>query len=156
MATLTVKKPTPVELATVWEAFPRLQRLAVEPHLETLLHNLKVLDLLANKARTGEEVAAQNWVGESDLISWFWNSEVANGPKSIMRSNLLKRLGEKQADELDVVTPVSDLIDTSQDVVDELIHDRLCVLKNEQLSFGHDLYGDWSRQRLPALLKTGE
>ena len=153
-ATLTVKQPTPVELATVWEAFPRLQRLALEPQLQTLLLNPKVLDLLANKARTGEEVAAQNWVGESDLISWFWNSEVANGPKAIMRSNLLKRLGEKQADELDVVTPVSDLIDTSQDVVDELIHDRLCVLKNEQLSFGHDLYGDWSRQRI--LLSKGD
>jgi hypothetical protein len=147
-ATLIVKQPTPVELATVWETFPRLQRLAVEPQLQTLLLNPKVLDLLANKVRTGEEVTAQNWVGESDLINWFWNSEVANGPRAIMRSNLLKRLGEKQADQLDVLTPVSDLIDASQDVVDELILDRLCILKNEQLSFGHDLYGDWSRQRI--------
>jgi hypothetical protein len=146
-ATATVEEPKLDDLAPVWDAFPRLRRLTVEPQLQTLLLKPKVLDLLATKARTGDEVSTQNWVGESDLISWFWNSEVANGPTAIVRSNFLKRLGEKQADELDVVTPVDDFTSLEQGVVDDLIHDRICTLNHEQLSFGHDLYGDWARQR---------
>jgi hypothetical protein len=153
-ATLSVTEPTLDDLTPVWEVFPRLRRLAVEPQLQTLLLKPKVLDLLANKVRTGGEVNTRNWVGESDLINWFWNSEVANGPQATVRSNFLKRLGEKQADELDVVTPVDELINMGHAVVDDLIHDRLCVLNDEKLSFGHDLYGDWARQR--TLLGKGD
>jgi len=152
--TLNVKEPQFIELKPVWTAFPRLQRLAIEPQLESLLLKPKVLDLLANKVRAGEDVPTQSWVGESDLIDWFWNAEVARGPKATLRSNFLQSLGEKQADDLDVVTAVRDVIEVSQGVVDEVIHDRLCVLNHEQLSFAHELYGDWSRQRI--LLGKGD
>jgi hypothetical protein len=115
---------------------------------QSLLLKPKVLDLLATKLSVGGTVDTRTWVGESNLIEWFWETEVCKQPNTRMRAGFLKSLGEKQADNLEVETPtdVFSISDLAQ--LDSLISDRFCQEREERLSFCHDLYGDWARQRI--------
>lgn len=57
-------------------------------------------------------------------------------------------MGEKQADNLEAETPTDAFSISDLAQVDGLIRDRLCQEREERLSFCHDLYGDWARQRV--------
>ncbi|MBE9053451.1 hypothetical protein IQ243_24190 [Nostocales cyanobacterium LEGE 11386] len=145
---LQVGAPSINDFEPVWETFPALKRLNFQPQLQSLLFKPKVLDLLATKLSTGGSVDTTQWVGESNLIEWFWETEVCKQPNARMRAGLLKSLGEKQADNLEseTATDAFSISDLAQ--VDSLIRDRLCQEREERLSFCHDLYGDWARQRV--------
>lgn len=143
-----VKEPSIDDLDPVWKTFPALGRLRYQPQLQSLLLKPKVLDLLATKLSIGDSVDTTQWVGESNLIEWFWETEVSKQTNARVRAAFLKALGEKQADNLESETPtdtfsISDLVS-----LDSLIGDRLCREREERLSFYHDLYGDWARQRV--------
>jgi hypothetical protein len=142
-----VKEPTAEELSPVWNAFPTLQHLALHPNLQTLLLKPKVLDLLAFKLALGGAVETREWVGESDLIQWFWDTEITKSPHGAMRSLFLMSLGEKQADDLHAETPLDTFALADLPPLDGLRQDRICKQHEERLSFSHDLYGDWARQR---------
>lgn len=146
--TIQVNEPSINELKPVWETFPALRHLKFQLQLQSLLLKPKVLDLLATKLSSGGTVNTRVWVGESNLIEWFWETEVCKQPNTRMRAGFLKSLGEKQADNLEVETPtdVFSISDLAQ--LDSLISDRLCQEREERLSFCHDLYGDWARQRI--------
>ncbi|MBV6626989.1 MAG: hypothetical protein KI793_29310 [Rivularia sp. (in: Bacteria)] len=145
---IPVKEPSINDLEPVWETFPALLRLRLQPQLRSLLLKPKVLDLLATKLSTGGSVDTQAWVGESNLIEWFWETEVRKQPNSNLRASILKSLGEKQADNLEPETPIENFSHTEQTQLDCLINERLCQQCEERLSFYHDLYSDWSRQRV--------
>lgn len=143
---LDVRDLDPTELDAVWDAFPALRRLTLQPHLRPLLLKPKILDLLATRLAVGGTVDTSRWVGESDLVAWFWESEVRR-PPATTRARLLMRLGEAQADTLQARTPVDAFGDLDLTALDELQSERLCEVREERVSFGHDLYGDWARQR---------
>ncbi len=145
---IQVKEPSINDLDPVWKTFPALGRLRYQPQLQSLLLKPKVLDLLATKLSFGGSVDTTRWVGESNLIEWFWETEVSKQTNARVRAAFLKALGEKQADNLESETPtdtfsISDLVS-----LDSLIGDRFCQEREERLSFYHDLYGDWARQRV--------
>ena len=145
---IQVKEPSINDLDPVWKTFPALGRLRYQPQLQSLLLKPKVLDLLATKLSIGDSVDTTQWVGESNLIEWFWETEVSKQTNARVRAAFLKALGEKQADNLESETPtdtfsISDLVG-----LDSLIGDRFCREREERLSFYHDLYGDWARQRI--------
>jgi energy-coupling factor transporter ATP-binding protein EcfA2 len=145
---IPIKEPSIDDLDPVWKTFPALGRLRYQPQLQSLLLKPKVLDLLATKLSLGGSVDTTQWVGESNLIEWFWETEVSKQTNARVRAAFLKALGEKQADNLESETPtdtfsISDLVG-----LDSLIGDRLCREREERLSFYHDLYGDWARQRV--------
>jgi hypothetical protein len=142
-----VKEPNAEKLSPVWNAFPTLQHLALHPNLQTLLLKPKVLDLLASKLSIGGAVDTREWVGESDLIQWFWDTEITKSPHGAMRSLFLMSLGEKQADDLHAETPLDTFALADLTPLDGLRQDRICKQYEERLSFSHDLYGDWARQR---------
>jgi hypothetical protein len=142
-----VTEPNAEDLSPVWNAFPTLQHLALRPNLQTLLLKPKVLDLLAFKLLTGGAVDTREWVGESDLIQWFWDTEITKSPHSAMRSLFLMSLGEKQADDLHAETPLDTFALADLTPLDGLRQDHICKQHEERLSFSHDLYGDWARQR---------
>jgi hypothetical protein len=136
-------QPSPDELDPVWDAHPGLRLLSFRPELRTLLLKPKVLDLMARNESRRPDVTV--WVGESDLVEWFWHEEVDVGARGIARGEALKRLAERQADELETETPLS-AIDTTG--LDELRQDELVRVAHERVSFAHDLYGDWARERV--------
>jgi hypothetical protein len=143
-----IKEPKLRDLDLVWQAFPSLSHLSRQLQLRSLLLKPKVLDLLATKLVLGGSVSTKNWVGESDLIEWFWETDVFKSPGAAMRSNFVKRLSEMQADELQSETPVDAFSTSDQEPLDGLLSDRICTLQEERLAFSHDLYGDWARQRI--------
>ena len=145
---ISVQEPSVDDLAPVWQTFPALMPLRLQRHLQSLLLKPKVLDLLAIKISNGNSIDTTQWVGETNLIDWFWETEVSKPPNGIVRAGFLKALGERQADNLESETPtdtfaISDLLE-----LDNLINERFCQEREERLSFCHDLYGDWARQRI--------
>ncbi|HEY8269860.1 MAG TPA: hypothetical protein VIG33_03165 [Pseudobdellovibrionaceae bacterium] len=148
--------PKKEELEEVWKAFPNLQTIKLQRELSTLLDNLKILDLLASKSATpGALDPAKSWVGESDIIDWFWERFVltqAEGPK---RSRFMQILAEKIADAMDDEIAEVEFEGSDLDPVDSLLADGLCVRSSSNLGFAHDLYGDWARQRLIVSKKNG-
>jgi len=138
----------PDDLDPVWREFPALRPLSLRPHLRDLLAKPKILDLLATRVLLGAPIDAQQWVGESDVVAWFWEEVVRTHPKAELRARFLQLLGERQADSLESETPRSSFRVEDLSPVDGLVHDRLCDVHDERLSFCHDLYGDWARQRI--------
>jgi hypothetical protein len=146
--TIEIKEPNDGDLDPVWGAFPALRRLKSQPQLRSLLFKPKVLDLLATKLSLIGSVATTDWVGESDLIEWFWEVEVRKQPNATERARFLKLLGGRQADNLESETPDDEFSVSDLKQVDSLEQDRLCGRHEERLYFYHDLYGDWARQRI--------
>jgi len=146
--TVGVREPTYEELDPVWETFPALRPLSLQPHLKILLFKPKILDLIATRLSTGESVDTTEWVGESDLIEWFWETDVVKPPEGLKRGRFLKLLAQKQADDLSFETALGDFSMSELGPVQNLVQDRICAQHEDRLSFHHDLYGDWARQRV--------
>jgi len=137
----------PDDVSAVYEAFPALQRLALQPQLRSLLLKPKILDLLATKS-SDTSIDTSRWVGESDVIEWFWETGVEESHGGQMRAGFLMKLGAKQADELRSETSADAFSVPDRVVLDGLVGDRICKLHEQRVSFYHDLYGDWARQRM--------
>lgn len=135
------------DIKAVWEEFPSLRRLTLTPHLGPLLRLPKVLDLLATNVRSGTEVNTSQWVGESDLIRWFWQEKVEDTKSAAQRSACLQDLALFQADRGEHRISITDLSDWAR-VIDQLVEDRLCHFADGRVGFQHDLFADWARQRV--------
>jgi hypothetical protein len=150
---VVVRELDPTELEPVLNDFPQLRHLLLQRHLKPLLLNPKTLDVLASGIVRQAPLDVARWVGESDLIKWFWETRVSRPPNGPQRSAFLQILGERQADELQPETSMSRLQDIDLDPLDSLVHDGLCSIGDERLRFTHDMYGDWARERV--LLSQG-
>ena len=131
------------DLKPIWIAFPNTARLHLQPKLEPLLRNLKMLDLVATRAPLVAPDSAA-WVGESSLIKWFWTEWVG----SPARAALVKSIAERQADALRSEVSEGDFGVADLDPLDGLVADRICHRADESVGFEHDLFGDWARQRI--------
>jgi len=135
-------------LNSVFETFPQLNRLKFKPHLRTLLFKPKILDILATQLSVGRNIDTSKWVGESDLIEWFWESEIRKQPKATIRDRFVQLLGEKQADNLESGIPIIEFSSSDLNPVDSLEKEQILEVKEERLYFYHDIYGDWARQKI--------
>lgn len=137
--------PEFASLRSVWEAFPALRTLAVRPHLKQVMRNLKVLDLLASAIKTGRDLDARSWVGESELIKWYWQQVVRRGENGARRAVLLQKLAAESADSGRFEIPEADftagdlaLVGSSSDMLGTDSGRRMVF-------FAHDLIADWAR-----------
>lgn len=144
---VSVDHPETKQLAAVWEAFTPLQRLLSEKHLHHVLLNPRILDLFAANIAAGKVPDVVDWVGESDLIEWFWAAEVNKGSYGPARSLLLQKLGEEQADTMQYETALRRFSGDDLRILEALRKDGICKYEYEKIAFDHDLFGDWSRQR---------
>ena len=142
-----VDYPTFEMLSPVWEAFPALRTLAVRPHLSQVMRNMKVIDLLAAASAAGKSPHGGSWVGESQMIAWYWQHVVRGGSTGSQRDVLLQKLAIEHGDH-----------DRFETLETELSSDELAVLGDSSLllqtdadrgtvSFVHDLIADWARFR---------
>jgi hypothetical protein len=136
------------DLNSVWETFPTLRPISLQPQLKSLLLKPKILDLLATNISIIETADTTRWVGESHLIEWFWETEVCKPPNAVPRTRFFMKLGEIQGDRLESETPIDESSLSDLSYADDLIRDRLCKMHEGRLSFYHDLFGDWARQRI--------
>jgi hypothetical protein len=136
------------ELAGISSRIPALRHLVSQHHLRELLIKPKVLDLIAHYFETGGQVDASSFVGESQLIAWWWQAEVQVGSKAHARAAALSEIAQRQADQMRVSIALDELSPAARDLVDELAHSRLLVVSGNRVNFAHNLYGDWARQQV--------
>lgn len=145
---LDIKNPTNEELDPVWQKYPSLKNLSLQPHLRQFVFKPKVLDLIAKRISTVGNVDLQSWVGESSLISWYWKEEIDAKPDGLRRGAILKKIAEKLADNLVIELPALDFTSDELSLIEKLITERLIKNRNGRISFEHDLVADWIRQRI--------
>ena len=132
-------------LASVWEAFPALHSLAIRPHLNQIMRNLKVLDLLASAIKTGCELDVRTYIGESELISWYWQQVVRGVRDGVRRDVLLRKLACNNADTGLFEIPEADLLPEELTLIEGLSDMLGTDAKRGMVSFVHDLIADWAR-----------
>ena len=152
--TCTLDNPTLQELAPLSEQFPQLHKLLQRVDLRRLLFLPKILDLLACSLQTASLPETRQWTGESDLIEWFWQAEIAGKEHGAMRERFLCQLAEQQALQLTQEISQREFATADLAILDTLEIERICYRKNGRIGFSHDLIADWSRQRL-LLSETG-
>lgn len=139
-------QPDKEELSPVWERYPSLQSLFLQDRLRPVLCKPIMLNALAMNAAELQENIAKSWLGESDVIDWFWGNVVRRREPEAIRSEMLMVLGQKQADRLEQDVPEYELPNLEH--LSELKKDGLCISRpNDRVTFYHDIYGDWARLR---------
>ena len=146
--TETVDFPASEQLKPVWEAFPNLRALSYRRELSLVLRNVQLLNVVASNAPHAGSISTGKWVGESHLIRWFWSDVVGIGPSGHARSQLLQKLGRNEADGPSARTALSGLSSAEAVVLRELESMRICRVRDDRISFAHDLFGDWARLRI--------
>jgi hypothetical protein len=146
--TFNVINPSAEKLEPVWQRYPTLRSLSLHLHLRQFVLKAKVLDLMARRISAGGTVDLQGWVGESNLISWYWGEEIEAKPNGLRRGVILKKIAEKLADNLTIETPATAFSTDELSIIQELIRDRILKTRKDRISFEHDLVADWTRQRI--------
>lgn len=136
------------ELSTLITDFPALKSLFFQDRLIPILRQPKILDLLARNTRVGKLPNFRAWAGESDVIDWIWKAEIDGKKPAVPRQRLMWQLAEELAQRLSVDAPLDVLGDVADVALDNLEADWICQSKDGRVSFSHDLWGDWARQRL--------
>ena len=134
------------DLPAIREEFPELSRVLLRANVQKLFRNLKVLDVVASQTRLRSEQTIA-WVGETDVLRWYWEEHVAGGAEGPGRSRFLQRLAEIEAADLARRVPVSRLDAEECRVLIALLDNHICTKDEEQVGFDHDLFADWARQR---------
>ena len=145
---LPVSRPSPSELEPVWKQFPALHMLAAKAHLAAIVTLPRILDLLVSRLSQGDVLNADDWVGESSLISWYWESEVRARDDGTERSAFLQQFAVQLADEGLTDTSLLNLPPGKTGLLRGLVDDRILIEREERVSFYHDSIGDWARQTM--------
>lgn len=131
------------EIKKIVNKFPHIRGILKHPHLKSLLLRPKIIDLLATYGTPD----TSTWVGESDLIKWFWLSEVTNQKNGIAKSSFLQNIAERQADNWQSTVSISEISPSDLVLYDDLKKHGICTSNQNRIQFSHDLYGDWTRQQ---------
>lgn len=145
--TRTLELPDADDLAPVWKEFPALRAVCQRQDLKAVVCKPKILDVLARQIAEGKTLDAARWLGESDLIAWFWENEIRKTPQGLTRMRFTQQLAERQGELVSHEVPSDGFGDHELSVVESLIADRICVRREDRVAFAHDIYGDWGRQR---------
>ena len=148
----TIDNPKDEVLNPVWVKFPALKNLSLHLHLRTFLFKPKVLDLFARRVKEGESfdaaLSSDTTIGESHLISWYWECEIEHQKNGLQYSKLLKRISANLADNLTHDIPSSDFSTDELAVIQELHLIRILRVSKDRISFEHDIIADWARLRI--------
>lgn len=143
---LTIDSPTRDALKPITESFPGLASVFAKKHLQSLVFRPKVIALLVANLRRGYPPDVRNWVGESDVIKWLWENEIEQSNPA--RSQVARKLATCIADLHRSAVSVDEFDASETQVLTGLQQHGICRFRNEQVSFAHDLYGDWARLRV--------
>ena len=127
------------------EAFPTIAKMLLRPHLAGVFSNLKMLDLVVSNA--SEAIQNTPWVGETDILEWYWTQHIQKGSDGTARSRFLQKLACTEAERFLTAVPVGDFDNSECQLSQGLIADQVIFNRDERFGFEHDLFGDWSRAR---------
>ena len=135
------------EVLAVARGIRSLAPILLREELRPLTAMPKVLDLLARAATEASLPDVERWVGESNLIRWFWERYLRGSGRDPRHTNLLQRLGRLQADSRCFATPTVELPGAEAGLIPELERLGVIVERDEGVHFAHDIYADYARQR---------
>lgn len=153
----TIENPKWDSLKHVWNNYPELKNLSLHLHLQGTLLKPKILDVFANEIdRSGtlnteyfDSISAQKiQIGESHLISWFWDIEIRNQENGLQKDRILKWVAKKMADDLTDSINISEIDISYLPVIESLVNNKILKRRDEKISFTHDSIADWTRQRI--------
>ncbi len=127
------------------ESYPQLQHMLSRPQIGRLFDNLKILDLVASNV--SNLPLSEAWVGETDILDWYWKEVVNRGAKGQGRSRFLMKLACIEADRFLSEVPSMDFESSECEFVSALIADDVIFEQHDRFGFTHDLLGDWARSR---------
>ena len=127
------------------EAFPTISQMLLRPHLGSVFSNLKILDLVLSNA--GEGTQTTSWIGETDILEWYWTQHIQNGLDGTARSRFMQKLACVEANDFLAAVPIGDFDNSECQLSQELIADQVIWNRDERFGFEHDLFGDWARTR---------
>ncbi len=126
--------------------FKNLEPLLQRPRLRPLITRPRYLDSLVLHFQPGS--LQHDWVGESDLLNWFWRAEIETPPYGSAQSEVAKKLATAIGDALRVDIAADEFSASEHEHLEVLIHNNICRKRNERVGFTHDRVGDWARQRV--------
>lgn len=132
-------------LESVVKSFPTMARVLQRPTLSRLFKNLKILDLVLSNAN--HTTNASSWVGESDILEWYWSQQIQVGSDRVARSRIAQKLGCIEADNFLTEIPIDEFSTEECKLASGLEEDRVIWIREERFGFEHDLLGDWARTR---------
>jgi len=127
------------------EAFPTISQMLLRPHLASVFSNLKMLDLVLSNAGKGTQTTS--WVGETDILEWYWTQHIQNGLDGTARSRFMQKLACAEANDFLAAVPVGTFDNSECQLSQDLIADQIIWNRDERFGFEHDLLGDWARTR---------
>lgn len=127
------------------EAFPTIAQMLLRPHLASVFSNLKMLDLVLSNSC--ESTQNMTWVGETDILEWYWTQHIQNRSDGSARSHFMQKLACAEANGFLEAVPVGDFDNSECKLSQVLIADMVIWNRDERFGFEHDLFGDWARAR---------
>ncbi len=138
---LTVESPSHQEYTEVYQAFPQLGALSIQKNLNTILRRPKIVDVIVKGLLANTSINLPDWLGEASIADWHWRTQVATGNNQIIRGQAMMHIAEMQADSILPDIGLSEAPIGS----DELLSCDLLIVRDNRISFQHDLFGDWTR-----------
>ncbi|TKC98018.1 hypothetical protein E8A74_42905, partial [Polyangium fumosum] len=124
-----------------------LSPLLLRRDLVPIVSKIKILDVVARVAMEIGPPDVAGWVGESDLVTWFWEQYVCALGRDERHGHLLKWIAAKMGDDWLFAVPTSDLDPVQLEAVESLLKIGLVLKADEVVRFSHDIYAEYARQR---------
>lgn len=126
-------------------AFPNISQMLLRRQLASVFSNLKMLDLVLTNA--AEDTESNAWVGETDILEWYWTQHIQGGADGVARSRFMQKMARVEANEFLVAVPLDSFESTECQLAEGLISEQVIWSRDERFGFEHDLLGDWARAR---------
>ena len=126
-------------------AFPNISQMLLRRHLASVFSNLKMLDLVL--ANAVEDTESNTWVGETDILEWYWTQHIQGGADGVARSRFMQKMACIEADEFIIAVPLDSFESAECQLAEGLISEHVVWNREERFGFEHDLLGDWARAR---------
>lgn len=145
-STFPLAQPSQDELDLLLSGLPQLAWVRLRPELRPVLTNLKVLDMTARALHSEQSVGSRRFLGLTTLIDILWEDWIEHRDGG--RSHVLKTLGIEEAERLSHGVSRQSLGFAEQQALSGLAASGLLQLKDERVTFTHDLLSDWARLRV--------
>jgi len=141
----TIENFTEDEINQIISSFPQFEKIFQSSRLQPLLKRPKIIDLFSGFAQLPD---TSKWTSEADLIEWYWQTEFTDKIDGAMREAFSLTLAEKLADALQSSVNITNFPTADLIVLGGLEKDGICQRNKGRVSFTHDLFLDWFKQRV--------
>ncbi len=145
---IQIQGPTDHDVQIVLQNAPGLLPIAYRREVLRALCNMKLLDLVVTQANLTPIEKKSAWTSLTQIVDWIWDKWLGTGQDRHARGEVLKKLGQMEAESFAQGIPKSQL-DASVQGILATLEDQIKVVEvhSEKVFFSHDSISDWARYR---------